>query len=210
MDLKALLGDSYKDGMTIDEINAALAGKNFVDPTTLPPSVSKEQFDRTASEAARYKKELSEAKAAGLTDAEKLKKLQEEAIEAQRNFTLKSNRMDVEKVLIAAGLAEADYAPFIDTIVTESAESSKAAAEGIAKMLKNNGIDLQLTPKAIDLIASEGFDPQFGARPIKRALQRLLLNELSGKIIARAIDKEKPILVDEQDGKLVFENEGLK
>jgi ATP-dependent Clp protease ATP-binding subunit ClpB len=69
---------------------------------------------------------------------------------------------------------------------------------------------LQLTPKAIDLIAAEGFDPQFGARPIKRALQRLLLNELSNKIIARSIDKEKPILVDEKEGRLVFENEGSR
>ena len=160
MDLKALLGDGYKDGMTIDEINAALAGKNFVDPTTLPPSVSKEQFDRTASEAARYKKELSEAKAAGLTDAEKLKKLQEEAIEAQRNFTLKSNRMDVEKVLIAAGLAEADYAPFIDTIVTESAESSKAAAEGIAKMLsaQKKAVDAAVRKELQDNTPKPGAD----------------------------------------------------
>ena len=75
-------------------------------------------------------------------------------------------------------------------------------------MLKNNGIDLKLTPKAIDLIASEGFDPQFGARPIKRALQRLLLNELSNKIIARSIDKEKAIVVNAEGDKLVFNNKG--
>ena len=103
-----------------------------------------------------------------------------------------------------------DLIMFTPLAEAEIVQIVRLQVEGIAKMLKNNGIDLQLTPKAIDLIASEGFDPQFGARPIKRALQRLLLNELSGKIIARSIDKEKPILVDEQDGKLVFENEGVK
>ena len=69
---------------------------------------------------------------------------------------------------------------------------------------------MQLTSKAIDLIASEGFDPQFGARPIKRAMQRLLLNELSNKIITRSIDKEKPIVVDAVEGKLVFDNKWVR
>ena len=99
-----------------------------------------------------------------------------------------------------------DLIMFTPLAEAEIAQIVRLQVEGVAKMLKNNGIDLKLTPKAIDLIASEGFDPQFGARPIKRALQRLLLNELSNKIIARSIDKEKPIVVDEVDGKLVFEN----
>jgi ATP-dependent Clp protease ATP-binding subunit ClpB len=99
-----------------------------------------------------------------------------------------------------------DLIMFTPLAEAEIAQIVRLQVEGVAKMLKNNGIDLQLTPKAIDPIAAEGFDPQFGARPIKRALQRLLLNELSNKIIARSIDKEKPILVDEVEGKLVFEN----
>ena len=78
--------------------------------------------------------------------------------------------------------------------------------EGIATMLKANDVDLQLTPAAIELIAAEGFDPQFGARPIKRALQRLVLNRLSEQIIARTIQKDKPIVVDVKDGLLVFTN----
>ena len=100
-----------------------------------------------------------------------------------------------------------DLIMFTPLAESEIAQIVRLQVEGIAAMLKNNGIDLQLTPKAIDLIASEGFDPQFGARPIKRALQRLLLNELSNKIIASTIDKEKPIVVDERDGKLIFKNE---
>ena len=99
-----------------------------------------------------------------------------------------------------------DLIMFTPLAEAEIAQIVRLQVEGVAKMLKNNGIDLQLTPKAIDLIASEGFDPQFGARPIKRALQRLLLNELSNKIIARSIDKEKPIVVDAVEGKLIFKN----
>lgn len=101
-----------------------------------------------------------------------------------------------------------DLIMFTPLAEAEIAQIVRLQVEGVAKMLKHNGIDLQLTSKAIDLIASEGFDPQFGARPIKRAMQRLLLNELSNKIIARSIDKEKPIVVDAVEGKLVFKNEG--
>ena len=101
-----------------------------------------------------------------------------------------------------------DLIMFTPLAEAEIAQIVRLQVEGVAKMLKHNGIDLQLTSKAIDLIASEGFDPQFGARPIKRAMQRLLLNELSNKIIARSIDKEKPIVVDAEEGKLVFKNEG--
>ena len=88
----------------------------------------------------------------------------------------------------------------------EIAQIVRLQVEGIAAMLKENGIDIMLTPKAIDLIASEGFDPQFGARPIKRALQRLLLNELAEKIIGGTINKQEQIVVDEKDGKLEFKN----
>ena len=88
----------------------------------------------------------------------------------------------------------------------EIAQIVRLQVEGIAAMLKENGIDIMLTPKAIELIASEGFDPQFGARPIKRALQRLLLNELAEKIISGTINKQEQIVVDEVDGKLIFKN----
>ena len=78
--------------------------------------------------------------------------------------------------------------------------------EGIAKMLKNNGIDFSLTDKAIDYVSQEGYDPQFGARPIKRALQRLVLDRLSLEIIGQKIDKDKPIVVDFDGKSLVFKN----
>ena len=88
----------------------------------------------------------------------------------------------------------------------EIAQIVQLQVESIAGMLKENGVDLRITPAAVNFIAAEGFDPQFGARPIKRALQRLVLNKLSEQIIARTIQKDKPIVVDVKDGLLVFTN----
>ena len=76
----------------------------------------------------------------------------------------------------------------------------------IMKLLENSGIRIEVSEKAIDWLASAGFDPQFGARPIKRAIQRYLLNELSKQIIAQTIDHSQPIQVNERDGMLLFSN----
>ena len=77
---------------------------------------------------------------------------------------------------------------------------------GVHKMLMDSGIDLRVTDDALDFIAHEGFDPQFGARPVKRALQRLVLNELSKNIIAGKVDHTKPVIVTLRNGELQFEN----
>lgn len=79
-------------------------------------------------------------------------------------------------------------------------------AENVIRMLADNDIRLQLTDGAIDLLAEEGYNPEFGARPVKRAIQKLLLNDLSKQIIAGSIDKEKTIIVDEKNKGLVFNN----
>ena len=76
----------------------------------------------------------------------------------------------------------------------------------IHKMLESEGFDLRVTDDAISYIAREGYDPQFGARPVKRALQRLVLNELSKQIIAGKVDQAKPIIVELKDGELQFRN----
>ena len=73
-------------------------------------------------------------------------------------------------------------------------------------MLSQNGIDLRVTDDAVRYIAREGYDPQFGARPVKRALQTLVLNELSKNIIAGKVDHNKPVVVDLHEGKLSFSN----
>ena len=76
----------------------------------------------------------------------------------------------------------------------------------IHKMLEQNGIDLRVTDDAIRLIAHEGYDPLFGARPVKRALQTMLLNNLSKQIIAGKVNQQKPVVVDCKNGELTFSN----
>jgi ATP-dependent Clp protease ATP-binding subunit ClpB len=76
----------------------------------------------------------------------------------------------------------------------------------LQRMLEKNDIRLRTTKKAVQLIAAMGFDPQFGARPIKRVLQKNLVNELSKMILEGNVNKEKEIVVDEKDGNLVFSN----
>ena len=66
---------------------------------------------------------------------------------------------------------------------------------------------MNVSESAVDLLASAGFDPEFGARPVKRALQRLLLNDLSKNLLSGKIDRTKPIHVDAANGSLVFTNE---
>ena len=135
MNIQELLGEAFKEGMSIDEINEALAGKNFVDPSTLPPSVPKATFDKTASELAKANKTIGELKSANLTDEEKVKKALEDAKIAEDNFLRKSIRLDVKEVLVEAGLKEEDYKYIIDGLVSSDAEASVAMAKNLVSML---------------------------------------------------------------------------
>lgn len=74
-------------------------------------------------------------------------------------------------------------------------------------MLKEQGISLIVTERAIEKLADEGYDPEFGARPVKRCIQRLLLNDLSKKVIGGEVSRDEPVTVDCKDGELVFVNE---
>ena len=76
----------------------------------------------------------------------------------------------------------------------------------IQKMLAGNGVTLNVTPAALKYLAEEGYDPEFGARPVKRAIHRLVLNRLSKDILAQKVDKERPITIDVADDQLVFNN----
>lgn len=78
--------------------------------------------------------------------------------------------------------------------------------EGIKAMLAENEIRLEASDAAIKFISKAGFDPDFGARPIKRAIQRYLLNDLSKQLLAGAVDKERAIKVDADEEKLIFTN----
>ncbi len=78
--------------------------------------------------------------------------------------------------------------------------------KSVKKMLAANGITLEVTPKALAFLADEGYDPEFGARPVKRVIHRLVLNRLSKDILAQTVDKEKPIIIDVDGDSLVFRN----
>ncbi len=78
--------------------------------------------------------------------------------------------------------------------------------KGIQKMLEDNGVTLHLSNPAIDFLATAGYDPEFGARPVKRAIQRYLLNDLSKKLLSLEVDRSKPIWVERDTDGLKFRN----
>ncbi len=78
--------------------------------------------------------------------------------------------------------------------------------KSIQKMLAKNGITLEVTPKALKYLAEEGYDPEFGARPVKRVIHRMVLNQLSKDILAQKVDREHPIIIDYDGSDIVFRN----
>ena len=76
----------------------------------------------------------------------------------------------------------------------------------VKKMLAANGISLEVTDRALDLLADDGYDPEFGARPVKRTIQRMVLNQLSKDILAQKVDREHPIVIDVDGDELIFRN----
>ena len=87
---------------------------------------------------------------------------------------------------------------------TEIREVVKLQISAVEKMLAQNGIQLTLSDDAIDLLTREGYDPEFGARPVKRAIQRLLLNDLSRAILAGTVSRDHQIRVDAEGDHLTF------
>ena len=83
----------------------------------------------------------------------------------------------------------------------------KIQLDGLHSLVMKNGIDLRFSDYALDFLAENGYDPQFGARPLKRLIQKEIVNQLSKRILAGDIDKTSPVLVDVFDGTVVFRNE---
>ncbi|MDE6234125.1 MAG: ATP-dependent chaperone ClpB [Muribaculaceae bacterium] len=77
----------------------------------------------------------------------------------------------------------------------------------VRKMLASNGVKLEVTKPALELLAEDGYDPEFGARPVKRTIQRMVLNQLSKDILAQKVDNTHPIVIDRKGDELVFRNE---
>ena len=83
----------------------------------------------------------------------------------------------------------------------------KIQLENLKRMVAQSGIQLQFSDYALEYLADQGFDPQFGARPLKRLIQKEIVNKLSKRILAGDVDKSKPVLVDVFDNTVVFRNE---
>jgi len=148
MDIKTLLGDAYREGMTIDEINAALADKNFVDPATLPKSVTKDVFDKTASELAKVKKELRDLQEASMTADEKLKAELDKARNAQLTYAKELSKLRAREIFVSAGLTEADYSSILDAVVSEDEETTKTRAKSMVDLISAQKAAVEKAVKA--------------------------------------------------------------
>ncbi len=124
---------------------------------------------------------------------------------------LDKGEQDVRDMLVQRGIRP-EFLNRIDEIIVfhplnwgEVKQIVRLQVEGVQKMLRENGLNLEVSDEAIDLLANEGYDPDFGARPVKRAIQRLLLDDLSKSLLAGRLDRNRPIKVDAKDGKLTME-----
>ena len=95
---------------------------------------------------------------------------------------------------------------FLPLTKEQIAEVVRLQMRSVGRMLAEQGFKIDVSDDAISLLADLGYDPEFGARPVKRAIQRYVLNDLSKKILAEEVSRDKPILIDALDGKLVFRN----
>ncbi len=99
-----------------------------------------------------------------------------------------------------------DTIMFLPLTQSEIADVVRLQMNGVCRMLEAQGLKLEATPQAIEFLAREGYDPEFGARPVKRAIQQFVLNELSRRILAEEVSRDKPIIIDEFGDGLVFRN----
>ena len=123
-------------------------------------------------------------------------------------YKTKQDVMDLLKMKIRP-----EFLNRIDEIVMFTPLNKKEIQEivdlqvrSVQKMLASNGVSLEVTPAALELLAEDGYDPEFGARPVKRPIQRMVLNQLSKDILAQKVNRENPIKIDREGDDLVFSN----
>ena len=118
---------------------------------------------------------------------------------------------DVRNLLVQRGIRPEFLNRIDETIVFhplnwgEVKQIVRLQVESIQRMLRENGLTLEINDAAIDLLANEGYDPDFGARPVKRAVQRLLLDGLSKELLAGRLDRNRPIRVDATEDRITME-----
>ena len=108
-------------------------------------------------------------------------------------------------VEVARALAD-DTDICVSTDSQQIADVVRLQMNVVKKMLVSQGFTLEVTDAAIEVIADAGFDPEFGARPVKRAIQRDVLNDLSKKLLAQEVSAQQPIVIDAVNHELVFRN----
>lgn len=135
----------------------------------------------------------------------------EKITDANRNTVVEETKKQVLELLKKT--IRPEFLNRIDEIIMFTPLSEKEIRQivglqlnAVKKMVEKNGIDLQFTDAALDFISHEGYDPQFGARPVKRVIQRYVLNELSKEILSGHVDRSRPIVIDRNGDGLVFKN----
>ena len=131
--------------------------------------------------------------------------------DANRESTISDTRKHVMEMLKKTIRPEFlnridDIIMFLPLTKVQIASVVTLQMNNVKRMLESQGFTLEWTPEAINWIADKGYDPEFGARPVKRAIQDYVLNELSRKLLTEEVVREKPVIVDAKGGKLVFRN----
>ena len=131
--------------------------------------------------------------------------------DANRESTISDTRKHVMEMLKKTIRPEFlnridDIIMFLPLTKAQIASVVTLQMNNVKRMLESQGFTLEWTPEAINWIADKGYDPEFGARPVKRAIQDYVLNELSRKLLTEEVVREKPVIVDAKGGKLVFRN----
>ena len=131
--------------------------------------------------------------------------------DANRQETIEKTKQEVLDLLKQT--IRPEFLNRIDEIVMFTPLNKKEIQEivdlqvkSVQKILASNGVTLTITPAALELLAEDGYDPEFGARPVKRTIQRMVLNQLSKDILAQKVDREHPIVIDREGDNLVFKN----
>ena len=127
----------------------------------------------------------------------------EETIESTKNLVLEMLKQTIRPEFINRIDEIIMFTPLNEN---EIEEIVKLQVESIKNILQANGITLEVTLPVLNLLAKEGYDPEFGARPVKRVIHRMVLNQLSRDILAEKVDKDRPIVIDVYENKLIFKN----
>ena len=126
---------------------------------------------------------------------EKLEQTRDEVVELLKQHLKPEFLNRVDEIVLFEPLSKVDVQAIVDLQL-----------QRVSELLSQNGIELKYTPAARSWIASVGYDPLFGARPVKRTIQRYVVNDLSKRILAGEVERTRPILIDASDEGLRFEN----